>query len=188
MKEKHYELSPSRKESNTAMNGCVCRFQASLCCLDRKMCPHVGSAPTAMVPSKLHHLTSLTDPCLSVPAVAVCSRSVGDAAAVSLLQAAAGLQPATISSSRSSSSGGSSSAAAVLDVFDILAPSIRLPPAVLAHFVSQKPVLAWTLEKVSDVRKAMWLGLDVGISNAPVQQAEYVGENAGLCDASGRDR
>jgi hypothetical protein len=120
-------------------------------------------------------------------AVAVCCCSVGDAAAASLLRVAAGLQPAT--STRSSIDAGNiaSSAAAVLDAFDVLAPSIRLPPAVLAYFVSQKPVLAWTLEKDSDVRKAMWLGLDVGISNAPVQQAAYVAGNAGLCDASGKD-
>jgi hypothetical protein len=93
-----------------------------------------------------------------------------------------------MSSSGGSNSSSTSSAAAVLDVFDVLAPSIRLPPALLAQLVSQKPVLAWTLEQDSEVHKAMWLGLDVGISNVPVQQADYVKRNEpGLCNAPSSD-
>jgi hypothetical protein len=85
-----------------------------------------------------------------------------------------------------SSSAGSSEqgAAVVLDAFDVLAPSIKLPPRVLHSFVASKPCLAWTLEHVGHTRKAVWLGIDVAITNTPMAQLSEVRQEEGaLCNS-----
>jgi hypothetical protein len=84
------------------------------------------------------------------------------------------------------SSAGSSEegAAVVLDAFDVLAPSIKLPPRVLHSFVTSKPCLAWTLEHAGHTRKAMWLGIDVAITNTPIAQLSEVQREKGtLCNS-----
>jgi hypothetical protein len=95
----------------------------------------------------------------------------------------------------SSSNGGSSSsssslsteecAAKVLQSFNVLAPSIKLPAGVLEAFLAAKPCLAWTLEGEAHARKAMWLGLDVAITNEPMAQLAVIKQEGGsLCKTS----
>lgn len=75
-------------------------------------------------------------------------------------------------------------AAIVLDAFDVLAPSIKLPPRVLHSFVASAPCLAWTLEHEGHTRKAIWLGIDVAITNTPMAQLSVVQREEGiLCNS-----
>lgn len=78
-----------------------------------------------------------------------------------------------------SSSSSEEGAAIVLDAFDVLAPSIKLPPRVLHSFVASKPCLAWTLEGAAHAKKAMWLGIDVAITNAPMAQLAVIQKEEG---------
>lgn len=72
----------------------------------------------------------------------------------------------------------------VLNAFDILAPSIKLPVAVLAELVRLKPAFTWTLESREDIRKAMWLGSDVGSNSKPVQQKMQIQQDENLCSGN----
>lgn len=74
-------------------------------------------------------------------------------------------------------------AAAVLDAFDVLAPSIKLPPKVLWSFLDSAPCLAWTLEDAGHTRRALWLGMDVAITNTPMAQLAVVEKEQGtICN------
>lgn len=94
----------------------------------------------------------------------------GDAGqlATALLAAAGGM----LDNSESPQDG----AAVVASAFDVWAPSIKLPPQVLRSFVASKPCLAWTLEDEGHARRAMWLGIDVAITNTPMSQLALVRE------------
>lgn len=83
---------------------------------------------------------------------------------------------ATAGGVASSSSNSEEGAAVVLDAFDVLAPSIKLPPRVLQSFLDSAPCLAWTLEDVGHTRRALWLGIDVAITNTPMAQLAVVQE------------
>lgn len=95
-------------------------------------------------------------------------QKAGDARklAVALLATAGGVA--------SSSSNSEEGAAVVLDAFDVLAPSIKLPPRVLWSFLDSAPCLAWTLEDLGHTRRALWLGIDVAITNTPMAQLAVV--------------
>lgn len=102
---------------------------------------------------------------------------------VLLLQAAgAGVSLATTgaghqATAAAAGAAGNITAAAVLEMFDVLAPSIKLLPSILTELVGMKPVMAWTLESDEDEHRAMWLGLDLCSSNRPVahrQQTEAI--------------
>jgi hypothetical protein len=81
-----------------------------------------------------------------------------------------------------SSSTAEEGAAVVLDAFDLLAPSMKLPARVLQSYVASKPCLLWTLETAGHVRKAMWLGIDMISSNVPVAHDKVTQqEGSSLC-------
>lgn len=99
------------------------------------------------------------------------------------------LTPALLAAAGGTGSGGANTTAAgvaaVLDTFDVLAPSIKLPAAVLRSFLDNTACLAWTLEGAGHVRKALWLGMDVAITNTPMAQLDVVTkEEAGFCKAT----
>lgn len=63
---------------------------------------------------------------------------------------------------------------AALEPFDVLAPSMLLPSGVLARLASWKPLVGWVVDSSSDAKRAVWLGIDVAVSNMPVQQSAYL--------------
>lgn len=90
--------------------------------------------------------------------------------ASALLAVAGGLADQSTAASANTSASLASHGPAVLEAFDVLAPSIKLPAAVLELFLRSKPCAAWTLESARHYKKALWLGLDVGITNNPLAQ------------------
>jgi hypothetical protein len=107
-------------------------------------------------------------------------QAAGDASKLSatLLATAGGVYVAGSSNTATAEEG----AAVVMDAFDLLAPSMKLPPRVLQSYVASKPCLLWTLETAGNVRRAMWLGIDMICSNAPIAHDKVVQQEASsLC-------
>jgi len=98
------------------------------------------------------------------------------------------LVPALLATAGGVNSAGSheEAAAGMLQAFDLLAPSIKLPARVLQALLGSKPCLSWTLEDVGHVRKALWLGIDVAITNTPIAQLGVVRKGEGMiCKGAG---